>query len=107
MSGPYNPFEPMQASIRKHLGEFADLWMEQKIALLRKLAQRIAAATDTEELIKLRKELNDALISEEDITNLDEKLGKLLAMMKKHLQTAVEIKKISDEYRRDLNRNKD
>ena len=97
----FDAFEPMKASIRKHLGEFADLWMQQKIALLQKLATRIAASTDVKEHGKLRKELNDALISEGDIAILDKKMGKFLAMLKKHAQTVVEIKKVNDDYRRE------
>jgi hypothetical protein len=33
---PYKPFKLMLASICKHLGEFADLWMQQKIVMLQK-----------------------------------------------------------------------
>jgi hypothetical protein len=85
-------FGPFKASIRNHLGEFADKWMEARIKLLQKLNDQIAGTSDLEELKKLRAEVNDALISVEDISKMDAKLKAFLEMLKTHTSTFLEIR---------------
>lgn len=78
----FDLFEPFKASIRNHLGEFADEWMGAKIGLVRKLKARIEVETSDERLKELRKELHDALLSNEDVTMLDGSVKKLLEAAK-------------------------
>lgn len=83
---------PFKASIRTHLGEFADEWMRGKIALVRKLTAQIELESDTAKLKELRAELNDALLSVDDVTQVDERMGKMLEMVKKHVETLIAIR---------------
>lgn len=94
-----NHLGPLQASLRNHLGQFADLWMQSKIALVRKLSERIAAAHDVEELRQLRIELNDAVLNEEDINSFGERLDQLIEVGKKFTQGILAIQKMKDDYR--------
>lgn len=81
-----------QASLRNHLGEFADLFMQAKIQLLRKISDRIAAASTEEELAKLRKELHDSFLSEEDIADMEAKTTKFFNLVESNIDRLLAIK---------------
>lgn len=93
-SARFDMFGPFSASIRNHLGEFADEWMRGRVMLTRNLADRIAAEHDLEKLKELRAELNDVLLSEADIEQADGRMTKMLEMLKRHAQTMAEIRKL-------------
>lgn len=77
-----NLLGPFQASIRNHLGEFADEWMRAKIGLVRKLNAHIELETDLEKLKEFRSELNNLLFSEEDVTQMSGRLTKLFELLR-------------------------
>ncbi len=76
-----NLFGPARASMRARLGEFMDVYMDAKIKIAQKLADKIAGENDVEQLMALRAKLNDVMFAEDDITQLDTKIKALLAML--------------------------
>lgn len=78
-------FGPAEASIRNHLGEFFDVYMGAKIKIAQKLADKIAGENDIDKLMELRGKLNDVLFAENDITQLDDKIKALLAMLQSNV----------------------
>lgn len=76
-----NMFRPACASIRARLGEFMDVYMDAKIKVAQKLADKIAGENDVDKLMELRAKLNDVMFAEDDITQLDAKIKALLAML--------------------------
>lgn len=95
-----DPLGPFNAALRSHLGEFADVWMQARIRLLRKLEDRIAQATDPAELAALRLELNDAFVSEQDIEIAEAKLKKVHDIVR----TVCEIKQTMHDHHASQNR---
>ena len=86
-------FGPFSASIRNHLGEFADEWMKAKIKLVQKLGDQIAGENDKTKLVSLRCDLHEALISEGDVDQMDAQIGAFLAMIRIHSVAFREIQK--------------
>lgn len=76
-----NMFGPARASMRARLGEFMDVYMDAKIKVAQKLADKIAGENDVEKLMELRAKLNDVMFAEDDIAQLDSKIKALLAML--------------------------
>jgi hypothetical protein len=74
-------FGPARASMRTRLGEFADVYMDAKIKIAQKLADKIAGENDVDKLMELRGKLNDVMFAQDDITQLDAKIKALLAML--------------------------
>ncbi len=74
-------FGPARASMRTRLGEFADVYMDAKIKIAQKLADKIAGENDLDKLMELRTKLNDVIFAEDDITQLDTKIKALVAML--------------------------
>ncbi len=94
MSADNDLFGNVKASMRKHLGVFADVYMQNKIAILRKLSNQIAATNTTQELYELNKALNNVLLSKEDIDVLGSKLDSLMTMIETHYSRLDALKKI-------------
>ncbi len=86
-------FVPFKASIRNHLGELADKWMEAKIKLIQKLGDQIAGENDQAKLKSLRKELRLALVSKEDAKHIDATITEFLEIIRKNLVTYREIQR--------------
>jgi hypothetical protein len=77
----------MRASIRSHLGEFADQWIACRIEILRKLQLQIGNCQNVDDIPKLQAMVNDALISESDVTMMKAKVDGLLDIWKKYAET--------------------
>ena len=98
----FDMFGPFSASIRKHLGELADAWMQAKIEFIKKLQNQIAMENRPEELDDLRNQLSNALISDEDIAGFEAKSAKLLAAAKNNITAMIEIKKIFNDAKQSM-----
>lgn len=105
MSDPHVPFEkratpnvgsdifgPARASMRTRLGEFMDIYMDAKIKIAQKLADKIAGENDMDKLFELRTKLNDVMFSEDDITQLDAKIKALISMLQANATTFIALR---------------
>lgn len=72
---------PLEASVRKHLGLLADEWLQARIEVVRKLKAMIILETDPDKLIDLQGDLRQALISSEDVAQLETKSAKILTVL--------------------------
>jgi hypothetical protein len=98
--GDYGTFVPVQASLRKNMGEIVDLWMEGRIALLRKTVDQINGENNPEKLEELRMKLNDALLSKEDLEYFGAIVGTMLSTAQNNLRIYSELKNLSrDDHR--------
>ena len=79
-----NMLGPVRASIRTRLGEFTDVYMDAKIKIAQKLADKIAGENDIDNLMELHFKLNDVMISEDDIVKLNDKMKAFLDMLDTH-----------------------
>ncbi len=81
MSEPVNDIlGPARASMRARLGEFADVYMDAKIEIAKKLAAMIVLESNPAKLMRLKAKLNDVMLAEDDINQLDSKLKAFLGM---------------------------
>lgn len=86
-------FGPARASMRTRLGEFADVYMDAKIKIAQKLADKIAGENDVSKLMELRSKLNDVLFAEEDVTQLDTKIKALITMLQVNATAFLAVRK--------------
>lgn len=81
MSAESDLFGPARASMRTRLGEFAVVYMDAKIKIAQKLADKIAGENDVDKLMELRGKLNDVMFAQDDIAQLDAKIKALITML--------------------------
>lgn len=86
-------FGPARASMRAGLGEFADVYMDAKIKIAQKLADKIASENDVDKLMELRAKLNDVMFTEDDIMQLDTKIKALVAMLQTNATSFIALRK--------------
>ena len=86
-------FGPARASMRVRLGQFVDVYMDAKIKIAQKIADKIAGENDVDKLMELRAKLNDVMFAEEDITQHDAKIKALLAMLQTNATAFLSLRK--------------
>lgn len=86
-------FGPFAASIRNHLGIFADEWMKGKIALQRKLNARIELETDPDRINTLCIELHEGLLSADDVELFSRHFAGLVKSFGNAYEAITEVKK--------------
>jgi hypothetical protein len=92
-----NMYGPLMASLRNNLGLLTDELMKAKIALVRKITARIELATTPEEFQKLRVELSQAVLSDDDLTRIETTLNKFFDLAKKRVEVMGEIRNIGSK----------
>ncbi len=82
----------VRSSLQKRLGEFADVYMDAKIKIAQKIGDQIAGTSDPEQLMQLSSNLNDVLISTEDIRRHGEKVKFWLTVVDENLDTMISLR---------------
>ncbi len=94
-------------AFRAFLGEFMVIHTGAKIKIARKLADKIAGENDVDKMMELGAKLNDVIFSAQDVTQLDAKIGALLAMLQKHATSFITLRqKWVTAQRQEMNKQK-
>lgn len=97
-------FSPARASMRARLGEFADVYMDARIKIARKISDKISSENDVDKLMELRGKLNDVLLADDDIAQLDAKITAFVVMLQTN---ATAFMSLRNEWMTALNRKRD